>query len=153
MPRKKNQGIWTCALQHPPPVPHLSASSKSGCFPLTVLLRRSKLGYRTNGQQQIKRPIRCCSKSCQLNQSLRSSGDKSVAGRTLRLAYGWYHRECSTRTRQGQQGKSFHSAAADATACDCSFYRTKLSPRSRWKRRATAMTLGSRATTLSRTKG
>ena len=57
------------------------------------------------------------------NQSLRPSADKSVAAPTPQLPYGWCHRECSTRTRRGQQGKSLHSAATDTTASDCSSYR------------------------------
>ena len=55
------------------------------------------------------------------------SGDKSVACPTPRLPYGWYHRECSTRTRRAQQGNSVDNAAADATACYCSFHWIKLS--------------------------
>ena len=80
-------------------------------------IRRPVDRYVTNAA--VPRGGKCCKAYPGLgNRSIFYPG--SSVGSTI--TYGWYHRECYTRTRRGQQGKSVQSAAADATACDRSFY-------------------------------
>ena len=100
-----------------------------------------------------KRPTRCCSKSCWPNQSLRSSGDKSVAPPSLASVWLVPPRVLHSDT-PGPAGK-----ICPERGRRCHSLRLLLlsylnhRPRPRWERRATAMTLGSRAMTQPRTKG